>query len=101
MNISFSGITQAASDHDCKDGEMSMLLNLIPEHDTLVPVTIDSDDGGDADEEAAERHRWSELCGMNVNAVVRCGQLICLVGDNDTAYAMPITLNVEHGTWYF
>ena len=86
MNISFSGITQAVSDHDCKDGEMSMLLNLIPEHDALAPVTIDN---GDDDDEEAERHRWSERCGMNVNAVVRCGQLICLVGDNDTAFAMP------------
>ena len=72
-----------------------MLLNLIPEHGTLVPVTIDSDD---ADDEAAERHHWSEQCGMNVNAVVRCGQLTCLVGDEDTMYAMPITLNVEHET---
>lgn len=93
MNIHFSGITQAASDHDCQDGEMSILMNLLHENGTLIPLTT-AEDGDDPDP-AAERQQWSERCGMNVNEVVRCGRLICLVGDDDTMYAMPKNLNIE------
>ena len=37
-DISFNGLTQSPSDHNCTDGDLATCLNLIPEDGTLKPI---------------------------------------------------------------